>query len=199
MNLTKTGWLALLLALVILSVIVIDRYRDLSVAIPADLKPELPSQPYEGWREYESRIGGFSAKFPGLPQNAKNTITERRSNQVLVYDMYIAEQWDGTVYMVTVVTYPFEIQQKEEVLSNFLSDVLTSNPQNELVLAVKEQFRGQEALKFKVKTNQAYIDALAFIRKDKLYYLSEISANLEEEGKDFQYFIDSFQLLENKS
>lgn len=187
--------LAIILFVTVSTTIVLTQFKNLSKAIPAKLEKELPVTPFEGWREFSSEQGDFSVKFPAIPQNAKDTVNNN-NNENLLYDMYVAQKWDGAIFMVTVVSYPRNIESGDTntFLKNFLTEMLSSNPNNELQSAQETKFLDYDALDFVIKNPQAHIDGKAFAKDNKIYFLSYVTDSNNRQLSDYTYFIDSFRL-----
>jgi hypothetical protein len=158
---------------------------------PVNPNPELALQ-LQTWIEISPPAAGFKALFPVAPQNAKETVMGRE------YDMYVAEHTDGTLYMVSSITFPHdsEVIQKGVVLKTLMHEMVESNPQNSLEGVQEGNENGKSTLQFKINGPSRIIEAKEFLVGDKVYILSRLSNQQHANSKEFDTFVKSFQLME---
>lgn len=168
-------------------------FKDLSVAVPANLKKEEPISPYEGWREFAYKEENFSAKFPAIVQNAKDTVTNPYIDGKLLYDMYASEQWNGAIYMVNVITYPKNVDLA--TVKQFLTTTLQSHQNSKLISSEEIRFAEHPAIEFVSVAGEAQTNGILLADKDKIYFLTYITEESNRNLKDYDYFKKSFKLL----
>lgn len=186
--------IAIILFVTFSTAIVVFNFKNLSMAIPANLEKTLPATPYEGWREFTADQGGFSVKVPAIPQNAQETVQDKRTNQSLLYDMYVAEKWNGALFTITVIHYPKEVPNLEKTLKDYLGDIILSNPGNELVSAKETSFQGKTALSYKVQNPKNQTEGILVIDGKRIFFIGYITDERNKDQKDYEYFINSFKI-----
>src|SRR5690348_17259473 len=59
---------------------------------------------YENWKEFTSQTGNFKVLLPILPQHATDKILDPQTKETRKYDMYVAANDAGTVFMISAIT-----------------------------------------------------------------------------------------------
>ena len=82
-----------------------DSYKILPLE---EEKPDVTLEVYnfQDWKEFSSPDGEFNVLFPTLPQHAKENLTDPKTNEVRKYNMYVAEKNDGTIFMISLISFP---------------------------------------------------------------------------------------------
>lgn len=150
----------------------------------------------KGWQEYEGVEEAFSVMVPAVPQHARETVPfNKESGTNLTYNMYVAEDGDGTTYMINIITYPDELKgfHKENILENIMSEMLNSNPSNKLSkINMSQEANSGKTMNFTLESQDVIIESKAFMEGQKLYVLSVIDTKQNFNQKEYNYFVTSF-------
>ncbi|HRD55521.1 MAG TPA: hypothetical protein PLC42_03900, partial [Parachlamydiaceae bacterium] len=103
----------ILTAIVIVTFYAKDAYKVLPINTTLNEAP-LPLK--ESWFEYEAPNAKFKVSFPLLPQTATQKLPDPNSESPRLYEMYVAQTEKGTVYMISLITFPKELDEKEKVM-----------------------------------------------------------------------------------
>ena len=140
------------------------------------------------WEYFHSTIGQFKILFPVYPEYKTHFLDTGR------LDMYIAEQSDGTTYLVEVGEFLPEIDTSnpEILLKEGLKQMLSSED-NELISSNFTIFDGYKTLDFSIR-NKKY----NFISNGRMMIVEERFYQLigtDSKENDYSKFINSFQLI----
>ncbi|MCB1112789.1 MAG: hypothetical protein H7A37_08970 [Chlamydiales bacterium] len=147
------------------------------------------------WTEYEDVDEMFKVNLPSPPEHVSQTITDRVTNQIRHYSIYASKDLEGTVYMVTEITFPSEIDptDNEDLLHDVVKEMVASKPTNELVSMESTTFHGGPAVNFQINGNEdTVIYGVTFSKNKKLYTVSSIGATKYNDEAKFEKFADSF-------
>ncbi|MBB65104.1 MAG: hypothetical protein CMO81_08575 [Waddliaceae bacterium] len=152
----------------------------------------------QGWREYNSTDGGFRVEFPAFPQHVKEYYALADTGLLLEYDVYVVEEEDGTIYMMSLITYPQEIDTSDTtaILHGLKEEMMQSNETNALQSEEQTQYKGVDALNFVIQNQEADINSRALMNDHTLYLLSVIDRKNQFQRDDYMHFVNSFELLE---
>lgn len=143
------------------------------------------------WISYTPPSEKFRVLFPLMPQNAKQTVGKR------VYDMYVSEKGDGTLFMVSLINFENEKEKPSTdlLLASVANDMMESNPENKIKKMEPGTFLKDPSLTFILENTKVDIEAKTFFVKNTLYILSRISPKNKLDENEFNQFVDSFTLL----
>ena len=149
------------------------------------------------WLEFVSTRGDFEVILPTAPQyleegiNIPNTDIKRR------YEVYAAEDSDGTVYLVNIITYPkdFSIPDPQKLMSEVIQEMLKTRMSNRLENTKDTVFLGYPAKDFNIDNGNMTIMGRAFIVGQSVYLLTYVSMDAYSNLEEYQQFLDSFQFL----
>lgn len=153
---------------------------------------------YAEWKEFTAPSGNFKGIFPLTPKQLSESSQDPRSHAMRRYNIYIAEQLDSTVYMVTTINFTekFNPEQDSHILANTIADMVASNAQNTLVSTTEETFQGRKALKFNIDNGKAHhIIGLTFVADKTLFIITRISKNEKNSDEDFDHFVKGFTII----
>ena len=151
----------------------------------------------EGWREFQSDSGQFSVEFPSYPQHVSEKYALADSGLILEYDVYVVEEEDGTIYMMSLIKYPEQVDTSDEqaILIGLKDEMLEANPTNELISLDGVEVAGCEAIEFAIENDEAFINSQALMAGKTLYLLSVIDRADQFVEKDYSHYTNSFELL----
>ena len=194
----------LLIIIVILvggaSIFVITNAKNMYKVIPVDLPAKqlnaMDDSKYDNWKEIQSKNGEFTVQFPVLPQHTYENRKDPQTQEVRRYDIYVSEKGNGTIFMITMITFPAGkiTESGGKLLNNAMNDMLQTNSKNKLKTMKIGSFQKAEALDFSIENDQIVIDGKAFMLGNTLYVLSAIGKNETYNTKEFDHFANSFKL-----
>lgn len=175
----------------------IDHYKDAYMALPLTPKNEVKAAPFSDWKEYSPESKKFSASFPVVPQNATEVVPIPKSDKKRVYDMFVSEQINGTIYMISQITYPndYDTSAEKTLLHMIVDEMMTSNPNNKLDKIADEVFQGHKAVAFTIENKEIKIEGKTFMVGKMLYILTYMAKTPDFTDVEFDHFIKSFKLL----
>lgn len=150
----------------------------------------------KNWIDYTPLSKKFTAKFPSSPQRALDRAIDAKTKEEKQYEMYISES-SGNVFMISVISFlnTDKIKVEKTILKDIVDKMVTSNPGNTLEKIQYGTYQGRNDADF-VITNKAYtITGRAFVDRNQLYVLSTLSKTTTESKNEFDYFINSFNLV----
>lgn len=174
----------------------IDHYRDAYMVIPINAPKVLKAAPFSDWREFAQSNNKFTVVLPVVPQNATEAVPIPNSDKKRDYDMYVSEQLNGTIYMISLITYPNDYNTNDEVplLHTIVDEMMTTNPNNQLSDIKDETFQGHKAVVYTIKNKEITIKGKSFIDGKTLYILNYMAKNPDFTESEYEHFINSFKL-----
>ena len=166
-----------------------------SAATPSAVTEVDPN--YESWKEFTSPTGQFKVLLPILPQHATDKIADPKTKEPRKYDMYVAAKNDGTVFMISAITFPSGIAEKdsEALLTNVVNDMLARNKDNVLKMKQASAFRNFKALDFSIENGDIILGGKAFVHNNTLYVLNMVSKHGTFNLNEFNFFVNSFDVV----
>lgn len=166
--------------------------------IPIKESPVLVATPYLEWKDFTSQSGKFVVSFPVPPQNAKDVVNVPRSDLKRTYDMYVSEKNDGTIFMVSVITYPKElvIANSNFLLDEVVDEMMQTNPKNRLLKKEASTYNGMPAIDFKIDNKIYDIEGKVIANNEVIYLLSYLAKKGKFDADEYHHFIDSFKLTD---
>lgn len=166
-----------------------------------DRSTSVDSENFSRWQEFRPRSGLFKVMLPHPPQYAKDLVPIPGSDQSRRYDMYASEKIDGTLFLVSVITYPDEAEtsQVSDILKETVNELLHAKPDNKLSKLEEGMFKTQKSLDFSFLNGDLQVEGKVFIVGKTVYVLSYATRKNEFDSTEFKHFIDSFELIEEPS
>ena|GEM_PF-5734150 len=144
------------------------------------------------WTEYTAPLGQFKVLLPSHPHHS------RVSHDNKDYEIFLSPQNEGTLYSINLISFPekeaADAAKDPQFLEKALSEMLKSNPQNEIKDMRKGQYQNAEAFDFTVASQGLQIKGKAFLVGNTLYVLSTSTPDGGAKPQEFDFFIKSFQL-----
>lgn len=184
-----------------------DMYKVLPIDVPETATPvhhvekgNIQSTNFLDWHLYVSPNGNFQVMFPTLPQQAAKKIVDDKTKEPRDYDMYVSEKNDGTLFIITAITFPPNRDPKatEQLLTKAMTDMVESDPNNKLKNVKVNEFQNMKALDFTIESDKINIDGKAFMVGDTLYVLTSIGKNEAYNPKEFSFFTNSFEFMKHQ-
>lgn len=191
---TRFAFIGVVTVIVVLIVLGIANIKNTYKLLPIQATQQFIKTPYEEWQEFDSPSGTFQVKLPTLPQRATQTIKDPKSQTIRQYDMYVAQQNNNTTYMISAVRYINNKESPETLQKSMISDLLASNPSNQLKTMSAGSYKQFPTIDFTITNDTNTIDGMTFMDGETLYILSTIFSNQRYNPEDYQFFVKSFDL-----
>ncbi len=175
-----------------------DSYKILPINQQPASEVAIEKYNFQNWHEFSAEDGAFNVMLPALPQHAKEVVnvTEKESRH---YDMYVSEKGDGTVFMISSITFkglPAGFD-KREILRSMMDDMVASSPSNELRKEEEGEYKGHASLQYTIDNKDNAIDVKSFMDKDKMYVMTRVTKAVNYNTEEFNFFTNSFDLQAN--
>lgn len=167
-----------------------DSYQILPVAASNTGEPTQ----FSSWRDFKAPDGKFSVMMPSFPQNAKQSMKDPKTKQPRQYDMYVAEKDNGTIFMISLITFVNNTETPELLQKSVVNDLLAANPTNQLKTMKVGDYKGMKTMDFSIENATMTIEGMTFSKGETLYLLSAIFPNATYNPEEFRYFVNSFDL-----
>jgi len=185
-------------AVVLLLFMLFRQSQDSYKLLPGADEEQVMPPAYASWTKFSSPSDLFTADFPTTPQYT----TDVTRNEVGVIErtneLYVSEQEDGTVFLVSVVRYHSHGDSlplsPEQMMSNVMYEMTDQKEGSELVGFKKNQVLGHKGLQFTIVNKAIQMEVQTFTRKNDLYIMTYIASLEVYNDRDFDYFLNSFKL-----
>lgn len=196
---TKYLTIFVIIALFLTGILTYQLSKDPSRLVPIQDEESTVSSgvnEFQYWYEFSAPNGKFKVQLPILPQQATENISDKNTGETRKYDMYVAEKQDGTIFMISLITFQnlTDNFDKDKLMRTMMNDMLESNPNNELHSVEMGKYKGLDSLDFSFGNAEMTIDAKTFIVDDTLYVLTRILKSQDHDPNEFNFFINSFDL-----
>ena len=155
------------------------------------------SESFGHWKKFHSVPGKCMVSFPEAPEHVKQTMKLEEDDYDMQYDVYVAtEASKEAVFMVLIAQYPPYVNEScaELSLECFLNGILTQHPNNQLVFADLIDVQGHKGMDFFIKTKGMFFKGRAVMSGSNLYLVAMECEEGKYKDKQFNYFINSFEL-----
>lgn len=152
---------------------------------------------FSTWKPFIPASRLFKASLPYKPQYGKDAIAIPNSDKMRRFDMYASENIDGSLFLISMITYPPEInvsQDADEILQKNVEEIVANKPGNRLSKMNKGVFKAFKALDFDFENQKYQVSGKAFVNGNIVYILTYSTIDKKVDPEEFNYFIDSFQL-----
>lgn len=190
----------IIVALALLAVLTLRFSKDSYKILPLDESDpatvDLEQYNFQDWKEFEAPDGKFKVMIPTIPQNAADTVTDSKTGKDRKYEMYVSERLDGTIFMISLITFE-EITshaEEERLLGSLMDDMVNSSPKNEITYKAFGEFRGSPALEFALRNPDLMIHTKTFFINKTMYVLTRVSRDNQQDSTEFNFFVNSFEL-----
>jgi len=199
---TRLALIVLIVILALLGYFLVKQTRESEQILQQDEEQVMPTTTenldfdFHNWHLFSSPNETFKVLLPTLPQHATENITDPKSQAVRKYDMYVSEKPDGTVFMISLVTFPDipKTLDDKKLLTAIMNDMVATNPNNELKTVESGEYNGHPSLDFTMGNQNVTINAKSFLVGNTLYVLSRIVKKEDEKSNEYNFFINSFEL-----
>ncbi|NGX43050.1 MAG: hypothetical protein K940chlam7_01341 [Chlamydiae bacterium] len=151
---------------------------------------------FQNWHEFTGTNGEFKVLFPTLPQHATENIKDPKSNETRKYEMYVSEKDDGTIFMISLITFPDKTADSDgdSLMRAMMNDMMAASPDNELRTMESGKYKGYNSLDFAFGNNELSVDSKTFMVNNTMLVLTRIVKTENYNTNEFNFFINSFEL-----
>ncbi len=170
--------------------------KDSFMLLPIPNSDLTATQPFADWHEFTADKNKFKIDVPILPQHATETDTDPNNHKKRIYDMYVSEKNDGTIFMINLITYPDGIAEKEhgKLIKETIDNLVASNSKNTLVDQAKSTFKGHDTTNFIIENDQLKMSGRAFIVDKTLFFQVVISKIPLFNKSEADHFLNSLSI-----
>jgi hypothetical protein len=187
----KASWIfVILFAIIVGSYYLMVSSKDWSVILPTEPvnpNPELAEQ-FQTWVDYKSPDGTYKVFLPVVPQTATEDVNAR------IYQMAVSQAQEGTVYMVSSISFPEKIDLK--ILTVLMDEMTSNKPDNTVSMTEDGSYKGNPTLSFQINGKEKIINVKEILVGQTVYMLSRITDLKKKDEEAYSYFLNSFELLE---
>lgn len=191
-----------ILAVLFLTIIFSLRFsKDSYKLLPMETSHPESAGLYGDWYEYSAPNGKFKVQLPLLPQEATQDLTDPTTGLTRNYAMYVAQEADETIFMISLITFPEGSQSfsQEQLLKELMEDMVAANPKNKLSDVRSGTYKTFPSLDFTITNDQTRIFAKEFVKDQTIYVLSVIAKKALDPKMEFEHFVGTFELATNSS
>lgn len=192
----KTIIMGIFIAFMVGVIFLATNLKDAYKVLPGSTTPTMTIDPHASWRDFSPQSGGFKVLFPAVPQFAKEAVNIPNTDKKRRYEMYASETINGTVFMVSVITYPqdYDTVNKTQTVQSVVDELVASDPANHLLESRDAVFLGFPAVDFHMVNKEFDIEGKSFMNDKTVYVLTYVARNKDYNREDYDYFINSFHL-----
>lgn len=153
------------------------------------------------WKKFNPATGKFSVFLPSTPKYAIDIVNVPKTDIKRWYEMYVSEELNGTVYLINLITYHpgFDLSDVKGLLHNVVNEIASSNLNNHVEELKDTTFQGKPALYFHLNNHSIEVKGMAFLSGATVYLLTYTSREENFDDKEFNQFINSFELLKENA
>lgn len=151
------------------------------------------------WIKYTSKKGNFEVMFPNGAQYLEDFVVDTETKTENHYQMFVSEENDGTVFMISLATYPKNDKKEtpQATLDKAIKTMFTKRAHSEIVSSEDTTFDELPAKNIQFKQQEYTILAKAFLSGENVYVLSYIAKTPDINRDKFNYFLSTFSFLPN--
>ena len=155
---------------------------------------------FHEWREYSFKPEHFKVLLPSLPQHVSDKIADPKTKEMRKYETFASAADNGAAFMVNAISFSTleEAEAGEETLKDIVNEMLTRNKENKLNEMKKTTFHGLNALDFSFNNENLLIEGKVFAYGKTMYILSMINKKEAFNKKELDFFINSFDFVDEK-
>jgi hypothetical protein len=151
------------------------------------------------WNEFIPRSNLFKVLLPHAPQYGKDFLAIPKSEKKRRFDMYISEKIDGSLFLISVITYPpdYAAPPSNEMMRQNIEELIQNKSDNKLTKISNRPFEGRNALDYTIESKDFHVAGRSIHDDHVVYMLTYITRNENFDQEEYEHFIQSFHLLNN--
>jgi len=146
------------------------------------------------WKKFTPKSGRFEVLMPAIPQHAQES--HPNGNEVTKYDVYLAQDQEGSVYMISLTQYPpsYDMGNIDDVLEAVKNGAAGSNAKNEVKHVERSTFLNLPSMDFLIENSDSGIRSKVVVDNKTLIVLTVMNRDPTHLESDFNQFAGSFVL-----
>ena len=152
---------------------------------------------FSTWKAFTPKSGLFQVLFPSAPQYAKDFLPISDSKEQKRFDLYTSEKIDGTLFLISVITYPpdYSISSSDEMLRQTINEFIHNKGENRSQKFWKNFPENPTLLDFSFENQDLKVTGRTIHNDHVVYMLAYITKDETFDEEELHYFIDSFKIL----
>lgn len=185
----------LILGIIYLASDIKDAYK----VIPISSNPTMEVPAFADWRSFNAPSERFKVDLPAPPQYAKQAVPIPGTDTNRSYEMYVSEKLDGSIFMISLITYPEGLNMDPaQLLHDSVDEMITTKPGNKLTSIHDSMFQNHRSVDFRIDNPKFIVAGKAFLVERTVYLLTYVASRSNFTIGEYDHFIDSFDLLSKK-
>lgn len=195
--------LLILLASILIVLVGFVMFRDLSkdsqTIPPLVTTNPISNEPnFHEWNEFSSEQGQFKVLLPILPQHVSEKVIDPKTLEQRKYETFASAADNGAAFIINVISLPESSKPNEESLKAAVTDMLERNKENQLNHMEMGRLNENPSLDFSLSNKDVLIEGKILAHDNKMYVLSMISKKDSFNKKEFDFFVHSFDFINEK-
>lgn len=157
------------------------------------------STPIDHWINFSPPNKKFQVSLPTAPHYVDQVLPIPNSDKKQGYQIYASEEMDGSIYMISIATYPadYDTSNKKELLNNLVDELLKKHDVKTILSRNKGTTpEGRDFQELVLDNNGLDIHGKAIVGDDKTIYVLIYTGQPANFSIDeYEHFIDSFKIL----
>lgn len=151
------------------------------------------------WKEFNPRSGLFQISLPNPPQYGKDFSEIPNSDKKRRYDIYASEKVDGTLFLVTAITYPpeYEMEPSDDIHDLNIRELMHSKENSQLNKMFQNAMDDRNYTDFNFQNNEFDVQGRSIHDDHIVYLLTYITKKENVDGAEYEHFINSFKILKS--
>lgn len=153
---------------------------------------------FSTWTEFTPKSGLFKVFLPSPPQYGKDFVAQPGTDKKKRYDMYASEKVDGTLFLITVITYPSEIDTKSsaDIMRQNIDELMHHKADNNLTKILEGVFQSHQSYEFTIENREFHVEGKSIQSGPRVFMLTYITKNDNFDQEEYKHFVDSFHIQE---
>ncbi len=151
------------------------------------------------WKLFKPQNGRFEVLFPSVPQHVTESHPEGKD--MTKYDVYLAQDGDGSIYMISFTDYPpsYAMGSVDDVLEAVKNGAVGANSKAEVKQVERSTFLNLPSLDFSLTNSDSAIRSKVILDERTLIVLTVMNRDPTHLDKDFNTFTGSFVIKKDSS
>lgn len=152
---------------------------------------------FSTWKKFVPSSKLFEVYLPNPPQYGKDFIKIPDSDKNRRYDMYASEKLDGSLFLISVITYPpeYDTSQSLTILRQNIDELMHQKAGNHLNTLLNKMFQNHSSVDFDFENKEFKVEGRAVHDDHIVYMLSYITKKENYSEDEYDFFINSFKIL----
>ncbi len=154
---------------------------------------------YSSWKTFTPSSGLFSIAVPNSPQYGNDLAAIAKTDLKKRYDVYAAEQVDGTLFLVNVISYPkdFQFPPSRDILKQNVEELMHRHVHHNLGNFWDSRVENRNTLNFSFENDEYKMEGRSIHDGNRIYVLTYIAKKDGFDEENYRHFVDSFKILKS--